>query len=444
MRRGAPRRPVRGPGCISEAVTRSSSSTHRVATPGRERPVEHRPARTRARCAGAPSPRRGAPTGPTIGGWTRVWSPRWSASTATSCAPARPTGRRRRTVTPSWRSGPAVRGRLLAELRRLLLTGTRLRPDDVHAVARLLVLAERRRPRTLLDGLPADLLEVLARAVVASPAGSSLGAGIDVWDGAEPPEPAEPAPGHRPPPALARPVGDAGVGGSGGRLHRVAAPAAPDRSVRSAAAPYGRSVTDIAADRARLLDIVRDKAVVHGRVTLSSGAEADYYVDLRRITLDGEASPLVGRVMLDLVADLDFDAVGGLTLGADPVATSMLHARAAAGGRLDAFVVRKAGKAHGLQQRIEGPSIAGPPGPRRRGHLDHRRLPARRRPGRAGGRRDRRRRRDDRRPRDRRRREVRRRRARVPARLLAAGPRPRLSGALGSPHRPPVRARESP
>jgi orotate phosphoribosyltransferase len=118
-------------------------------------------------------------------------------------------------------------------------------------------------------------------------------------------------------------------------------------------------VSDIAADRARLLDLIRDKAVVHGRVTLSSGREADYYVDLRRITLDGEASPLVGRVMLDLVADLAFDAVGGLTLGADPVATSMLHARAASGGRLDAFVVRKAGKAHGLQQRIEGPSVEG-------------------------------------------------------------------------------------
>ena len=118
-------------------------------------------------------------------------------------------------------------------------------------------------------------------------------------------------------------------------------------------------MTDIAADRARLLQIVRDKAIVHGRVTLSSGREADYYVDLRRITLDGEASPLVGRVMLDLTADLEFDAVGGLTLGADPVATAMLHARAAQGGRLDAFVVRKAGKAHGLQQRIEGPSISG-------------------------------------------------------------------------------------
>ncbi len=118
-------------------------------------------------------------------------------------------------------------------------------------------------------------------------------------------------------------------------------------------------MTDISADRARLLELVKGTAVVHGRVTLSSGTEADYYVDLRRITLDGEAAPLVGRVMLDLVEDLDFDAVGGLTLGADPVATAMLHARAAAGGRLDAFVVRKAGKAHGLQQRIEGPSVAG-------------------------------------------------------------------------------------
>ena len=119
------------------------------------------------------------------------------------------------------------------------------------------------------------------------------------------------------------------------------------------------TVTDTAADRARLLEIIKDKAIVHGKVTLSSGKEADYYVDLRRITLDGEASPLVGRVMRELTADLEFDAVGGLTLGADPVATAMLHAAAADGIRLDAFVVRKAGKAHGLQQRIEGPSIAG-------------------------------------------------------------------------------------
>ncbi|HEX6919919.1 MAG TPA: orotate phosphoribosyltransferase, partial [Actinomycetes bacterium] len=89
-------------------------------------------------------------------------------------------------------------------------------------------------------------------------------------------------------------------------------------------------------DRDALLRQIRDKAVVHGRVVLSSGREADYYVDLRRVTLDAEAAPLVGRVMLDLVRDLDIDAVGGLTLGADPVATAMLHAAAAEGRRLDA------------------------------------------------------------------------------------------------------------
>nr|WP_223158338.1 orotate phosphoribosyltransferase [Yimella sp. cx-51] len=120
-----------------------------------------------------------------------------------------------------------------------------------------------------------------------------------------------------------------------------------------------RVVTDLAADRARLLQLIKDHAVVHGRVTLSSGREADYYVDLRRISLSGEAAPLVGRIMRDLTKELDFVAAGGLTLGADPVATSMLHAAAAAGESLDAFVVRKQGKAHGLQQRIEGPSIKG-------------------------------------------------------------------------------------
>ncbi len=113
------------------------------------------------------------------------------------------------------------------------------------------------------------------------------------------------------------------------------------------------------SDRDRLLAEIKSKGVVHGKVILSSGQEADYYVDLRRITLDGTAAPLVGRVMLDLTADLDYEAVGGLTLGADPVATAMLHAAAARGRSLDAFVVRKAGKAHGLQRRIEGPDVAG-------------------------------------------------------------------------------------
>lgn len=109
-------------------------------------------------------------------------------------------------------------------------------------------------------------------------------------------------------------------------------------------------------DRDDLLQLIKELAVVHGRVILSSGREADYYIDLRRITLHRIAAPLVGRVMLELTTDWDYAAVGGLTLGADPVAAAMLHS---SDGTLDAFVVRKSEKQHGLQRRIEGPDVAG-------------------------------------------------------------------------------------
>ena len=109
--------------------------------------------------------------------------------------------------------------------------------------------------------------------------------------------------------------------------------------------------------RENLKEEILKKAVVHGKVILSSGKEADYYVDLRRVTLDSVAAPLVGEVMLDLTKDWDFEAVGGLTLGADPVATAMMYVAAKQDRKLDSFVVRKAEKAHGLQRRIEGPEI---------------------------------------------------------------------------------------
>ncbi len=109
-------------------------------------------------------------------------------------------------------------------------------------------------------------------------------------------------------------------------------------------------------DKARLAELVKELAVVHGKVTLSSGKEADYYVDLRRATLHHEAAPLIGKLLREMTADLEFDAVGGLTLGADPVATAVMHAD---GRPIDAFVVRKEAKKHGMQRRIEGPSIVG-------------------------------------------------------------------------------------
>jgi len=116
--------------------------------------------------------------------------------------------------------------------------------------------------------------------------------------------------------------------------------------------------------RARLAQYVRDHAVIRGDVVLASGKVSDHYVDMRRVTLHHAAAPLVGHVMLDLLEEqgmgpAEIDAVGGLTMGADPVATAILHAAASRGLAIDAFVVRKEHKAHGLQRQVEGPEVAG-------------------------------------------------------------------------------------
>jgi orotate phosphoribosyltransferase len=121
-------------------------------------------------------------------------------------------------------------------------------------------------------------------------------------------------------------------------------------------------MTETTASKARLVELIKELAVVHGKVTLSSGIEADYYVDLRRATLHHEAAPLIGQVMLDLLANAgidDFDSVGGLTMGADPVATAILHQASAQGRNIDAFVVRKAPKDHGMGRQVEGPEVKG-------------------------------------------------------------------------------------
>ena len=94
--------------------------------------------------------------------------------------------------------------------------------------------------------------------------------------------------------------------------------------------------TSTGAKKQELAELVRELAVVHGKVILSSGKEADYYVDLRRATLEHRASRLIGELLRELTADWDYAAVGGLTL-----------------------VVRKEAKKHGMQRRIEGPDVAG-------------------------------------------------------------------------------------
>ncbi|MCU1681673.1 MAG: pyrE [Amycolatopsis sp.] len=108
-----------------------------------------------------------------------------------------------------------------------------------------------------------------------------------------------------------------------------------------------------------LVRLVTDLSVVHGKVTLSSGREADYYIDMRRATLHHAAAPIIGRLLRQLTADWEYVAVGGLTLGADPVALAMLHSAADDEMVLDAFVVRKAAKQHGMQRRIEGAEVRG-------------------------------------------------------------------------------------
>jgi len=109
-------------------------------------------------------------------------------------------------------------------------------------------------------------------------------------------------------------------------------------------------------DREELAELVRRLSVRRGNFTLSSGKQADYYVDLRRATLHHRAAPLIGRLMRQLTADWDYAAVGGLTLGADPVATAVMHAP---GRPVDAFVVRKSVKTHGMQRLIEGADVSG-------------------------------------------------------------------------------------
>lgn len=124
----------------------------------------------------------------------------------------------------------------------------------------------------------------------------------------------------------------------------------------------GVLVTDA---RTRLIEYISGDAVFHGDFTLTSGKKATYYIDLRKVSLDHRVAPLIGQVMVDLLARVPdaggrgVDAVGGLTMGADPIAAAVLHQGAARGLAYDAFVVRKEPKDHGRGKQVEGPDLAG-------------------------------------------------------------------------------------
>ncbi len=147
----------------------------------------------------------------------------------------------------------------------------------------------------------------------------------------------------------------------GGRAGREIGAEAREARWRGGSPKLTTMTSDPNGPRNRLIQLIKELAVVHGKVTLSSGKEADYYVDMRRATLHSEASWLIGNVMLDLLdeAGIEFDAVGGLTMGADPVATAIMHVARERGRAVDAFVVRKAAKTYGMGRQVEGPSIKG-------------------------------------------------------------------------------------
>jgi orotate phosphoribosyltransferase len=111
----------------------------------------------------------------------------------------------------------------------------------------------------------------------------------------------------------------------------------------------------LADARTQLIEELRDHALVIGTVTLTSGARAEYYVDAKRAILRPEGFAALGVLLAAQVAEWGATAVGGLTMGADPVACAAL----AGGARAKAFFVRKDAKSHGLQRRIEGPPLDG-------------------------------------------------------------------------------------
>lgn len=116
------------------------------------------------------------------------------------------------------------------------------------------------------------------------------------------------------------------------------------------------TATTNAQARARLIDLLRERSVIRGDFVLASGKRSTYYIDARRTTMSGEGQALIGPLGLAALEARGWTprAVGGLTLGADPVAYAIVHSASVSGKTLNAFTVRKEAKTHGTGRRIEG------------------------------------------------------------------------------------------
>ncbi len=116
-------------------------------------------------------------------------------------------------------------------------------------------------------------------------------------------------------------------------------------------------MTGLRKDREELLELLTKEAYVKGKVILSSGKESDYYVDARRVTLMAKGAYLCARLILDQVKDDSYDAIGGPTLGADPMVGAIGVVSLQSGQPVNTFIIRKAPKTHGKQQQVEGPEL---------------------------------------------------------------------------------------
>lgn len=107
--------------------------------------------------------------------------------------------------------------------------------------------------------------------------------------------------------------------------------------------------------RERLLAIIRERAVLHGDFILTSGQRSSFYLDARRVTLSAAGSPLVGEIFLEMIEPHDVQIVAGMTVAADPIVTSIAVVAGQRGLGIDAVIVRKEAKQHGVGGRMAGP-----------------------------------------------------------------------------------------
>jgi len=108
-------------------------------------------------------------------------------------------------------------------------------------------------------------------------------------------------------------------------------------------------------DRQALIDLLCERALKLGEFTLVSGQKSHYYLDGKQVTLHSEGLRLVSEGLCEHLADVEFDAIGGMSIGADPIVGGVLTVAAEQGRSLNGFMVRKEAKGHGTQRYIEGP-----------------------------------------------------------------------------------------